>query len=119
MRINKIFCSATWWRKKTSVFEPLCLIVQGVKSSVWIQNLSLCNLTGPVLGGDETRLGYVRYVQDIQPNVPAHTMCRHGLYVEVAESLVKCLLLGFKYLHIPIVVCSEVHKINRPFTRKL
>ena len=26
-------------------------------------------------GGDETRSGYVRYVQGIQPNVPAHTTC--------------------------------------------
>ena len=26
------------------------------------------------LGGDETRLGYVRYVQGIQPNVPARTI---------------------------------------------
>ena len=26
------------------------------------------------------RSGYVQYVQGIQPNVPAHTSCRHGLY---------------------------------------
>ena len=25
-------------------------------------------------------LGYVRHVQGIQPNVPAGTTCRHGLY---------------------------------------
>ena len=31
-------------------------------------------------GGDEMRSGYVRYVQGNQPNVPACTMCRHGLY---------------------------------------
>ena len=31
-------------------------------------------------GGDETRLGYVWYVQGKQPNVPACTTCRHGLY---------------------------------------
>ena len=29
------------------------------------------------MGGDETRLRYVRFVQGNQPNVPAHTMCRH------------------------------------------
>ena len=33
-----------------------------------------------LLGGDETRSGYVRYIQGYQPNVPARTMCRHGLY---------------------------------------
>ena len=33
------------------------------------------------LGGDEMRLGYLKYVQGIQPNVPACTMCRHGLYL--------------------------------------
>ena len=26
-----------------------------------------------LMGDDETRSGYVRYVQDIQPNIPAHT----------------------------------------------
>ena len=31
-------------------------------------------------GGDETRSGYMRYVQGNQPNVPAPTTCRHGLY---------------------------------------
>ena len=31
-----------------------------------------------IFGGDETRLGYVQYVQGIQPNIPARTACRHG-----------------------------------------
>ena len=31
-------------------------------------------------GGDETRLGYERYVQGIKPNIPARTTCRHGWY---------------------------------------
>ena len=33
-----------------------------------------------LIGDDETRSGNVRYVQGIQPKVPARTMCRHGLY---------------------------------------
>ena len=41
------------------------------------------------IGGDETRSGYVRYVQGIQPNVPAHTMCRHGLYNSVPRSVLE------------------------------
>ena len=32
-----------------------------------------------ILGGDETRSGYMRYIQGIQPNIPACTTCRHGL----------------------------------------
>ena len=30
--------------------------------------------------GDETRSSYVRCVQGNQPNIPARTTCRHGLY---------------------------------------
>ena len=32
------------------------------------------------VGRNETRSGYVQYVQGIQPNEPACTTCRHGLY---------------------------------------
>ena len=52
------------------------------KSLFWRQPYSFdFTFFATKIGGDETRLGYVRYVQGIQPNVPAHTTCRHGLYV--------------------------------------
>ena len=47
--------------------------------SKWII-VYLANLNCAMLGGDETRSGYVRYLQGNQSNVPAHTTCRHGLY---------------------------------------
>ena len=36
--------------------------------------LDLSLSRSPMLGGDETRSGYVRYVQGIQPSIPACTM---------------------------------------------
>ena len=32
------------------------------------------------MGAMKRGRGYVRYIQGIQPNVPAHTKCRHGFY---------------------------------------
>ena len=37
-------------------------------------------------GGDETRSGYMQYVQGNQPNVPACTMCWHGLYFDLERT---------------------------------
>ena len=36
---------------------------------LWIKSISILILS-VVSGGDETRSGYVRYIQDIQPNIP-------------------------------------------------
>ena len=53
-----------------------------VKGKTKVKNFKFfsSNFGPPNRGGDETRSGYVRYIQGNQPNVPARTTCRHGLY---------------------------------------
>ena len=47
-------------------------------------------------GGDETRSGYVRYVHGIQPNIPAHITCKHGLYQRFSTFFI-CVPPAFPY----------------------
>ena len=46
------------------------------------------------MGGDETRLGYMQYVKGNQPNVPARTICRHGLYNSMVHARTSRYVLG-------------------------
>ena len=48
--------------------------------------LRVSGLIGLHVGGDKTRSGYVRYVQGIQPYVPAFTAWRNGLYNSMVRS---------------------------------
>ena len=45
-------------------------------------------------GGNETRSGYVWYVQGNHPNVPARTACRHGLYNSMVCARTSRYILG-------------------------
>ena len=52
-----------------------------------LKSQTLCIFDSTQKGGDETRLGYVRYVQGIQPNVPApyNSMVRaHTIYANLS-----------------------------------
>ena len=52
---------------------------------------------GQIKGGNETRLGYVWYVQGIQPNVPAHTTLidlKHCKYKQMIPT--SCSFLGIR-----------------------
>ena len=62
---------------------------------------------------DETRSGYVRYVQGYQPNVPARTMCRHGLY----NSMVRAQTILEALEGVLIGMCTYLsygYGLNRP-----
>ena len=49
-------------------------------------------------GGDETRSGYVQNVQGNQPNVPARTTCRHGLYNSMVRARTSRCVLTSQYV---------------------
>ena len=42
--------------------------------------LEQCKFCRTILGGNETRSGYMRYIPVMHADVPACTTCRHGLY---------------------------------------
>ena len=51
------------------------------------EHFEVCNSKcAIIMGGDEMRSGYMVYVQGIQPNAPARTTCRHGLYTVHART---------------------------------
>ena len=54
---------------------------------------------GLLKGEDEKRSGYMRYVQGIQPNVPAHTTCRHGLYNSMVHARTGTYIDRVPYFH--------------------
>ena len=58
-----------------------CILIKLIyenKFSFWL-NPFLDGFGQLKIGGDETRSGYMWYIQGIQPNVPARTTCRQGL----------------------------------------
>ena len=74
-----------------------------------------------MLGGDETRLGYVPYVQGNQSNVPASTTSRLGLYNSVVNACTSSYVLGQncsnRPLNRPLTTPGYMHVPNRPLNR--
>ena len=88
--------------------------------SKWII-VYLANLNCAMLGGNETRSGYLQYIQGIQSNLPARTTCRHGLYNSVVHACTSRYILGQncsnRPLNRPLTTPWHMHVPNRPLNR--